>query len=161
MLKWIAGALAVGSGYLLLKSSQLKQLSKEFIIRTNVRVHQFTGLTITFAVDVVIINPTDASVLIEHPFVTIFNSPTALKNNEPFVTSELRKETYRIKPNVETAFSPIFLKIDFFNATIGSALWKMLQALLAKDKITLYVRTTAKVAGIKTIEQVKDFTYGG
>ena len=61
----------------------------------------------------VIINPTDASVLIEHPFVTILIVLPPLKQRTFCYVSELRKETYRIKPNVETAFSPIFLKIDF------------------------------------------------
>lgn len=161
MIKWIAGALVLGSGYLLVRSSQLKNLAKEFIIRTNVRIHKFTGISITFAVDVLFLNPTDASLTIEHPFVAIYADQASLKANDPLLTSQLIKNSYHIKPNFETAFQPIYITLDFTSALIGSTLWKIAKKFLAKETGTMYVRTTAKIAGIKTIEQVKTFTYGG
>lgn len=161
MTKWIAGIATLATGYFLVKSSRLQQVAKEMIIRSNVRIHQFTGVKLVFAVDVTFINPTDATLKVEHPFVSIYTSVNDIEKRNPLLVSKLLNTSYTIKPNTETLFNPILVDFNLLDFGLGTSIWGIVQKILKREKVSFWIRTTAKVLNLKTIEQVQVYEIDG
>jgi hypothetical protein len=124
----VAGALYINSLWSLAKKAQ---------VQASARVHKIDFNGITIVCSVTVLNPTNGTVTVRHPYVSLFASPKMQENRIPFAHSAISNQTHTIIPNGETRLPDVVLFIP------TTSILQVAADMLADGKVEL-------VANIKT-----------
>lgn len=154
--KLVLGGAAALAALTLISGSRLQAFSKQFVLTTSARVQSINFSGLTLAIDIVFKNPTDASLKLKHPFITLFDSQASLDANEPLLSSTVENTYYTIAPNSETALKPVLIGIDLFSVSLALTLKDLVARYLKGLPVTLYGKALSQVNG--TIPVAQTFT---
>jgi len=109
---WIAGGGAAAyAGYSLFTKAQL---SSNLVVEKNLRIHTLTPLVV--AVDVKLKNPSQGTIRVNHPMVSLFTSQEDVKANAPLVSSDPQPKDYQIPRSSTIVLDPILLRVPVIAA---------------------------------------------
>lgn len=137
-----AALLALGLPYIL----SLKRLSEELETVTTVNVHNLTLTGIRLRVDIILKNPTGATLKVKYPFVRMMYKDTV------FASSESKDRDFEVPKFGELQIDPIYVDLSFI--TLGMQVPELLKEYRKSGKLAITVKTVTtinnKVPYIKT-----------
>lgn len=137
-----AALLALGLPYIL----SLKRLSEELETVTTVNVHNLTLTGIRLRVDIILKNPTGATLKVKYPFVRMMYKDTV------FASSESKDRDFEVPKFGELQIDPVYVDLSFI--TLGMQVPELLKEYRKSGKLALTVKTVTtinnKVPYIKT-----------
>lgn len=142
---------SIGAGIIWLVSSLVskKKVGDKLDTKTNVMVHSIDFKGLTLRIDTILINPTEGTLTIKHPYIKV------LFNNKEVGTTQLENKKVELLAYKQKILDPIYLTIPATGLfSLGNGL---LSLLIRKQpaQITTKIMTSIYIAGgFKSFEKV-------
>ena len=138
-------------GVVAYKMTDLNRMNKELVILT---AATFEGGNLV--VNVTFQNPTNGSIRVKHPFVTMYTTEEKQKLREPFISSKVENKDYQIAPYAETKVKIVV------PLSLGQliAVPELASQYLSGGKVSIIVETVTTLNGKIPYNKVDKMQFG-
>lgn len=125
---------AVGYGW------SLRNMAKKAQFQVSARVHEVTWSSADIAIEARVINPTNGTVRMERPHISLYASDKTRESNTPFATTEYSNETFTIPPKETKVLPTMILSIP-----LGAILQLIAQGYLNGGELNLIINVQTSI----------------
>jgi hypothetical protein len=138
--KLLVGSLAAFGAIMLVKASRAAANLESFV---TARIHSFDLSGLTLMVGIVLKNPTNGSLRIKYPYVTV------AVNGGTIGSSDLKNEDVQIPANSQAVIKGLVLHFPTLSlTTVLPALYQLMSGAIPSIDFSVTVKTTAYAPGI-------------
>ena len=139
--------IVVGSNY----ASALDRAQTELSVTPKILVHSFNAKRVTFEIQLLVKNPTNASFSVQYPTFKVLYRGMLVTSTDP------SERKFPVKPNSTSQVNGIYLTAEYVKLIWTGV--ELAKAISSGEKVTLQVETLSTIytlAGQKSFKQIDD-----